>query len=91
MNYAKDFLHSHSRLEFTYLTPGLPTLELYDHIVVDKKDWQATIGWKGTPSLPVRFHKWMLENDTEENAERWANYSDEDMFYAFLKEQNLAL
>lgn len=35
----------------------------------------------------VRFHKWMMDNDTPENAERFANFSDEDMFDEFIREQ----
>ncbi len=27
----------------------------------------------------ISFHKWMLDNDTEENAEQYFHYTDEDM------------
>ena len=35
--------------------------------------------------IAISFHKWMQINDTEQNAEKYANYSDEDMFDEFLK------
>jgi hypothetical protein len=33
----------------------------------------------------ILFHKWMLKEDTESNAEKYANFTDKDMFDAFLK------
>ena len=35
--------------------------------------------------VAITFHKWMQINDTEQNAEKYVNYSDEDMFDEFLK------
>lgn len=35
----------------------------------------------------IEFYRWMLKNDTSENAERFCNYSDEDMLYEFLNEK----
>lgn len=35
--------------------------------------------------IAITFHQWMKINDTEQNAEKYANYSDEDMFDEFLK------
>lgn len=35
----------------------------------------------------IAFHKWMLQNDTEENAEKYFHYSDESMWYEFLESQ----
>ena len=35
--------------------------------------------------IAITFHKWMQINDTEQNAEKYANHSDEDMFDEFLK------
>ena len=32
----------------------------------------------------IAFHKWMLQNDTEQNTEKYFHYSDEDMWYEFL-------
>ena len=34
----------------------------------------------------IKFHRWMLENDTEQNAETYFHYSDEDMWNEFLKQ-----
>ena len=34
----------------------------------------------------VGFHKWMVKNDTMENAERFFHYTDEDMLNEYLKE-----
>jgi len=31
----------------------------------------------------ISFNKWMRENDTAENAEQYANYSDKDMLIEF--------
>ncbi len=79
MNTPRQFLHKHSAMQ---LAIGLD----YEHVIVDREDWQEFIK---VPSLPVRFHKWMLENDTEANAERFANYEDEDMYREFLRTQIL--
>ena len=32
----------------------------------------------------IAFHKWMLQNDTEQNAEKYFQYSDGDMWNEFL-------
>ena len=40
---------------------------------------------KITQQIAVEFHAWMRKNDTEENAEKYANFTDEDMFQEFLK------
>lgn len=37
----------------------------------------------------MRFHLWMLENDTEENAERFFHYKLTDMLNEFKKEMGL--
>ena len=34
----------------------------------------------------IGFHKWMLKNDTEENAEKYFHYSDEDMVNEYIQE-----
>lgn len=39
--------------------------------------------------LAMRFHLWMLENDTEENAERFFHYQLTDMLNEFKKEKGL--
>jgi hypothetical protein len=31
----------------------------------------------------IEFYKWMKENDTEENAEKYFHYSDKDMLNEF--------
>ena len=36
--------------------------------------------------LAIAFHNWMKENDTEQNAETYFYYSDEDMYNEFLKQ-----
>lgn len=35
-------------------------------------------------NIAIEFHRWMLENDTQEKAEQWFGYSDEDMFNYFI-------
>ena len=37
----------------------------------------------------IGFHKWMLENDIEANAETFFGYSDTDMLNEYLKAQKL--
>lgn len=37
----------------------------------------------------IEFHKWMLENVTLENAERFFHFSDTDMLNEYLKAQKL--
>ena len=32
----------------------------------------------------INFHKWMLKNDTAENAEKYFHYTDEDMVNEYL-------
>lgn len=39
-----------------------------------------------TNEIAINFYIWMMENNTAENAEKWANYSDQDMFRAFIEE-----
>jgi len=39
-----------------------------------------------TRSIAIEFSKWMKENDTPENAEKWFGYTDNDMFDAFIDE-----
>jgi hypothetical protein len=86
MNKAREFLHNHPFTEPTlsriHMTP-----QSHQHVIVDREDWEQIVS---NPSLFVRFHRWMLENDTMEKAEQWANYDDEDMFRAFLIDQKLA-
>jgi hypothetical protein len=36
----------------------------------------------------IEFHRWMMENDTIENAETYFHWSDEDMFKEFLKQKH---
>lgn len=38
-------------------------------------------------SISIKFYKWMLENDTQDNADEWCNYSDEDMFNYFIENE----
>jgi hypothetical protein len=37
----------------------------------------------------IEFHKWMMLNDTQENAEKWFHYTDKDMLNAFKEEKGL--
>jgi hypothetical protein len=37
----------------------------------------------------INFHKWMLKNDTAENADKYFHYSDDDMFNEYLKTNKL--
>jgi hypothetical protein len=34
--------------------------------------------------IAINFNKWMKNNDTLENAEKWFGYTDNDMFGAFM-------
>lgn len=34
----------------------------------------------------IAFYKWMLVNDTVENASKWFHYTDEDMYQEFIKQ-----
>ena len=34
----------------------------------------------------IKFHNWMIENDTQENAEKYCGFSDEDMFEEFKRQ-----
>lgn len=36
----------------------------------------------------IKFHNWMIENDTLENAERYCGFSDEDMYHVFKEQTN---
>ena len=35
----------------------------------------------------IEFYRWMIKNDTVENAETYFHWSDEDMFNEFLKQK----
>jgi hypothetical protein len=41
---------------------------------------------RGLTRLVIGFYRWMKENDTPENAEKWFGYSDEDMLNAYVDE-----
>ena len=34
----------------------------------------------------IEFHRWMMENDTVDNADKYFHWSDEDMFNEFLRQ-----
>ena len=36
----------------------------------------------------IKFYRWMLENDTQENCEKYINHSDEDMYQVFKEQTN---
>ena len=36
----------------------------------------------------IEFYRWMFENDTPENCDRFINHSDEDMFRVFKQQQD---
>jgi hypothetical protein len=36
----------------------------------------------------IKFHNWMIENDTQENAEKYCGFSDEDMYHVFKEQTN---
>ena len=38
-----------------------------------------------TAEYAILFHKWMLKEDTENNIEKYANFTDKDMFDVFIK------
>jgi len=38
-----------------------------------------------TTECAILFHKWMLKEDTENNVEKYANFTDKDMFDVFIK------
>ena len=38
--------------------------------------------------VAIDFHRWMMENDTPENADKYFHWSDDDMFKEFLKHKN---
>ena len=83
MNNPKNFLHNHPLHESKLCKDNYLNEK---HVIVDREDWEQ---FMKVPSLPVQFYRWMQKNDTEENAERFANYDDEDMFRAFLIEEIL--
>lgn len=35
--------------------------------------------------IAIKFAIWLRDNDTQENADEWCNYSDEDMFNYFVE------
>jgi hypothetical protein len=37
----------------------------------------------------IMFHKWMKDNDTPENAERFFHFTDEDMLNQYHKESSI--
>jgi hypothetical protein len=47
---------------------------------------RTTYSNEETRSIAIEFSKWMRENDTPENAERWFGFTDNDMFDAFIDE-----
>ena len=37
----------------------------------------------------IEFYRWMLNNDTQDNAEKWFHYTDRDMLNTFKEEKGL--
>jgi hypothetical protein len=37
----------------------------------------------------IEFYHWMLNNDTQDNAEKWFHYTDRDMLNTFKEEKGL--
>jgi hypothetical protein len=54
----------------------------YEEFITDEEFEEAK---EMEREIAITFHQWMQINDTEQNAEKYANYSDEDMFDEFLK------
>jgi len=40
--------------------------------------------WNFVKRVSISFHKWMIENNTQENADKYFHYSDEDMYKEFM-------
>ena len=55
---------------------------VYKHLYKSKNTYSDN----ETRSIAIEFSKWMKENDTPENAEKWFGYTDNDMFDAFIDE-----
>ena len=36
--------------------------------------------------IAIEFYRWMLKNDTMENAEQFFHFTDKDMFNVFMEE-----
>lgn len=49
--------------------------------VITESDWQR----EKLEEQMIGFHKWMIENDTAENAEKYFHYTDKDMLDEYLK------
>ena len=54
----------------------IPKFELFVQDILDKAKQMEK-------EQSIAFHKWMLQNDTEQNAEKYFQYSDENMWYEF--------
>ena len=40
-----------------------------------------------TKEVAIKFAIWLRDNDTQDNADEWCNYSDEDMFNYFIENE----
>ena len=49
----------------------------------EKTEVDVRIAARIAEQFAIQFHLWMLQNDTQENAEMFFGYSDEDMMNAF--------
>lgn len=60
-----------------YVRSRYDTTEVFDNLVENllSREKQEMLS----------FHKWMLENDTAENAEVYFHYTDKDMLEEYLK------
>jgi len=56
---------------------------LTGHLSDEKSEVDVQIAAKIAEEFAIQFHLWMLANDTQENAEIFFGYSDEDMMEVF--------
>lgn len=56
---------------------------LTGHLSDEKSEVDVQIAARIAEQFAIQFHLWMLQNDTQENAEIFFGYSDEDMMEAF--------
>jgi len=62
---------------------------LTGHLSDEKSEVDVKIAARIAEEFAIKFHLWMLANDTQENAEQFFGFTDEDMMNVFKQQTGL--
>jgi len=88
-NYLEDFKHL---TDYKMRELGMSAKTVQEVVSILKLEKQTNLNAMNLreqlcENFALNFHNWMRENDTQENAEQWFGFSDQDMLNAFKNEK----